>query len=180
MSHRRPFTPLSLLGVAIALFAFASGSQAQDLSPAIGGGAGTGIASAAGAQVGGASLESAAAGAICLTCADYRPGECSWAGCVRTRTGGWSYCFADNVVGRCDNGCWIDIFSWCGIGAIQLDGTVFATNEVAGEDPALLTPISTRSTIGASWSACGDVIVQRKYDAEAARRVRTSTARIEI
>lgn len=128
-----------------------------------------------------ASASTAMAGSVCYQCADTEEGYCSWARCISWRNG-YSYCWADNAWWRCHNGCWMEEDAPCGgLGALQLEGS-FAVDdavEPASHREAGAVAYEDR-TIGAVWRACADLIVKRRYDVEAARRVRALTAQISL
>lgn len=152
----------------------------MDSSPVAVGGSVNMTSSAAATESTATSASSGGSELICYSCADHLPGRCTWTSCVRVKFGGWGYCFADNVATRCENGCWVDIFSWCGVGAIQLDGALLAVGNSTADGSTLSSSVLPEATIGKVWRACGDVIVDRRYGSSAAHYVRVTTGRIEL
>ena len=132
-------------------------------------------------------VSSAPTGAVlaqdCFDCKGYRGIDgCPWYYC--SINDGWTkICFEDNEVdlfGCGNNGCWVSLLTPCFNLSLRLDGSFDAPNEEdAGGDYAEEFALG-HNVIGSVRRACGDVIVERLYDAVAERQVRTATAHIAI
>ena len=130
-----------------------------------------------------AQAQAQTAGAPCYSCGGYRRGSCRYAVCLHVAGRlGSRYCFADNSIFRCatGNGCWVDSGRLCYELALRLDGSFFASSEPDGGSEASPAAASDLRVVGSVRRACADVIVARRYDARAARQVRTATGHIVL